>query len=508
MTSSMSVPLVWLYRSTIFGLGPAVFAVLMVAAQPQPAVAQSTSTYWGSDATYASRSRRASRARNRRARASRRTRRRRSRIKTTLLPKRTPNGAPVQIVISLKKQKMTVYEGTKRVATSRISSGQRGHETPSGIFSIIHKKRRHYSNIYDGAPMPFMQRLTWSGIALHQGVVPGYPASHGCIRLPGRFARSLYGFTERRSHVIIARDDPTPAHITHPVLFRPSPPSVVTDTANLDFGLQKRVQLALNTATPDDAPTTDAGLHPHLVARLDDSSTKRSENPFHHFDDVNLEAHRRRARATRSETPLRILITRRTAKHRIRTLQQMLNTLGFDAGIPDGVIGRQTVAAIKAFQTVGERTVTGSPNAALYEDLQRATGRQQEPEAYIYVRQKTKDIYSAPVMLKDAQIPLGTHLYTLAQLNEATGQTLWNAVTAKAKGRLRGQHRAQRKSKTGRTDPAPKLTAKDALDRIEIPAHVRTRIEDLLTRGSSMIVTDGGHTRETGIDTDFIVLTR
>ena len=97
--------------------------------------------------------------------------------------KNAPQGA-VYAVISLADQHVTVYDATGRIAQSRISTGMPGHPTPIGLFSIIGKERWHHSNIYSGAPMPFMQRITWSGVAMHTGVVPGYPASHGCIRLP------------------------------------------------------------------------------------------------------------------------------------------------------------------------------------------------------------------------------------------------------------------------------------------------------------------------------------
>ena len=498
-------------KSAIYGIGLATLALLLPGVTPNPAAAQSANQYWVPAQAYSARIRRARRARlrrrsvrsrNRRARA-RRSIRRRSRIKTTLLPKRTENGAPVQIVVSLANQKMTVYEGTKPVATSRISSGQKGYETPSGIFSIIHKKRRHYSNIYHGAPMPFMQRLTWSGIALHEGKLPGYPASHGCIRLPRGFAGSLFRFTERRSHVVIAHGNPIPQPIAHPMLFRPSPPPAPTGPINSagHETADERIQLALNTAPPEDASISDADRVPQLIASK--TPPPQIANPLHHLGDTDLDADRRLTRATRSKHPLRILITRRTERQRIGDLQRMLNSLGFDAGAPDGLIGRQTVAAIKAFQTIGERPVTGYPNQALYQDLYRASGHRRLPEAYLHVRQKTRDIYSAPVHLKDAEAPLGTHLYTLAEIDPTTGKAAWNAVTAKARGRLPGRKRRG----AARADVKP-MTAKDALDRIEIPAHVRTKIEDLLTRSSSMIITDGGHTRETGINTDFIVLTR
>src|SRR5690606_8804076 len=96
-----------------------------------------------------------------------------------------------------------------------ISSGQPGHRTPTGVFSILQKARYHESNIYSGAPMPFMQRLTWSGIALHAGQLPGYPASHGCIRLPYQFAQRLFGLTRIGARVVVSHDPVAPVAIAH-----------------------------------------------------------------------------------------------------------------------------------------------------------------------------------------------------------------------------------------------------------------------------------------------------
>ena len=93
-----------------------------------------------------------------------------------------------------------------RIGRSSISSGKPGHDTPTGVFPILQKKKMHHSNLYDDAPMPFMQRLTWGGIALHSGRNPGYPASHGCIRLPDEFAERLYDVTERGDTTVVVAD--------------------------------------------------------------------------------------------------------------------------------------------------------------------------------------------------------------------------------------------------------------------------------------------------------------
>src|SRR5829696_2743001 len=125
----------------------------------------------------------------------------------------------LQIIVSIGNQRISVYEDGALIARSSVSTGVPDHPTPSGIFSIISKQRWHRSNLYSAAPMPYMQRLTWSGIALHAGVLPGYPASHGCIRLKNDFAIRLWHLTKRRTRVIIAPDDTRPVEIANPRLF-------------------------------------------------------------------------------------------------------------------------------------------------------------------------------------------------------------------------------------------------------------------------------------------------
>jgi peptidoglycan hydrolase-like protein with peptidoglycan-binding domain len=134
------------------------------------------------------------------------------------------NGEPMILVVSLGHQKVDVYRGTTLVTSSQVSTGMPGHATKAGVFSILEKQRFHHSNMYSGAPMPWMNRITWSGTALHAGVVPGYPASHGCIRLPFSFAPKLFQITTVGDNVIVTRERLAPKLIEHPNLFQPLPP--------------------------------------------------------------------------------------------------------------------------------------------------------------------------------------------------------------------------------------------------------------------------------------------
>src|SRR5437879_6399333 len=132
-------------------------------------------------------------------------------------------GEPIVAVVSLQNQRITVYDANGWILRAPVSSGQKGRETPAGIFSIIEKEAEHYSNLYDDAYMPDMQRITWSGIALHGGALPGSPASHGCVRMPFHFAERLFDATRIGLRVIVALTDVAPVESAHPVLFQPKP---------------------------------------------------------------------------------------------------------------------------------------------------------------------------------------------------------------------------------------------------------------------------------------------
>lgn len=132
-------------------------------------------------------------------------------------PERSPSG-PVLIIVSIPEQRVHVYRNGIRIAASSCSTGKPGHRTPTGVFKILQKDKHHKSSTYSNAPMPNMNRLTWSGIALHAGNLPGYPASHGCVRLPMQFSELLYGVTRLGMTVVIADDSSQPASVTHPGL--------------------------------------------------------------------------------------------------------------------------------------------------------------------------------------------------------------------------------------------------------------------------------------------------
>ena len=139
-----------------------------------------------------------------------------------------PKG-PLQIIISVDQQKLHLYSGGTHVADAPIATGVPEHPTPLGIFNIIQKQREHRSNIYSNAPMPFMERITWSGVALHEGYNLGHPASHGCIRMSHEFAVRLWSLTKLGVGVIIARPEVRPKEISDPHLFVHTDPEKPVD---------------------------------------------------------------------------------------------------------------------------------------------------------------------------------------------------------------------------------------------------------------------------------------
>jgi peptidoglycan hydrolase-like protein with peptidoglycan-binding domain len=379
--------------------------------------------------------------------------------------------APLQIVVSRQQQSLVVYDGDTIVATSNVSTGKRGHTTPTGIFSILEKRRHHRSNIYSNAPMPFMQRLTWSGIALHgSNHVPDYPASHGCVRLPGKFAAGLFKMTERGMHVVISDRQVRPVEIASTTLFQP------------------------NQARPPEPPLSDVPLRPALShfdgGSVEVAMTDRRPSPARLDDD---------------RAPIRILITRRGTQETMRDLQMLLATLGYDAGAPDGQGGPMTLAAIRAFQTAEGLPVDGRATPELIEAVYRKAGRDMPSNGVLRVRRDFQPFFEADVTIEGAELALGTHFLQFQDTDTATGQGKWfgmsldNALSKATKNRL---------GVTNDTDPMEFNALQRTLNRITVPEDVRRRIAGLLAEGSSLSISDTDTGLETGEGTDFVTITR
>ena len=331
---------------------------------------------------------------------------------------------PLLLIISIADQRISLYDNGALVARSSVSTGVKGHPTPLGVFSVISKSKWHRSNIYSGAPMPYMQRITWSGIALHAGDLPGYPASHGCIRLTHDFAVRLWHLTKRGTRVIIAHDDIRPEEISNAQLFVPKP----------------KVALASPQSATATQPVSDA------------------------------------LRANATDTPL---IANAKQQEDAKT----------DVKAPDAI----------------SAAVASKKDAPISVFVSRKLSK-------LFVRQGFVPVFDSPVTIQDAAEPMGTHVFTAMEFQNDGKAVRWTVVTVPEKS-SHGQS-APPKSQRGhaqqtiKTVPPTPNKANAALNRIEIPKEAAERIAELLTPGSSLIVSDYGISGETGADTDFIVLTR
>lgn len=378
---------------------------------------------------------------------------------------------PLLLAVSIGSQRVTVYDNGTPIASSSISTGMAGHRTPMGVFSVIQKQRWHHSNLYSNAPMPYMQRITWSGVALHAGVVPGYPASHGCIRLPERFAVHLWGMTRVGARVIVTRGDATPYEIDHPRL----------------AGLLKLPEAdpAPNAAAnPDDAKPDGARILPGavVVAATGPVSAVDSDR-----DAPPDSAH------SQSEPGA-------------PASQQAAGAAGSDKGEPATVEPPPAPKTEPAPPSKTDQVLQRPGQLSLFVSRR---------ERKLFVRKGFEPAFDVPVMIAEPEKPLGTHVFTASRpANEQTG-VRWLAVSLgydralAAGGSGGGKHKKGRVERPASLSAAPlRQSAVDALDRIELPAEALARIAPLVTPGTSLVISDQGLGGETGKETDFIVVTK
>jgi hypothetical protein len=422
-----------------------------------------------------------------------------------------PQG-PLVIAISLEQQSLKVYDANGVFAETAISTGMRGHPTPTGVFSVIQKNKYHRSNIYSGAPMPYMQRITWSGIALHAGALPGYPASHGCIRLPMNFATRLWGWTRMGARVIVTPGEISPGSFSHPLLFakRPDP---ATPVAALP---------ASETTGKSDKATTDGTPVASAIA-------ERPELRPSLMADGGTPAAKDAGPANRRE--------------QVRTADAGSTLPG--AAIASDVGRGEPIVAPKP--TGSESAVTGSvtppPSAAESDAATDAPAKDQarasqgdspapgaaapatlkrsghiavlisRKDSKLYVRQNFTPVFDVPIGIAPSDRPLGTHVFTAAVDKEDANSFRWSVVTlpsAKHQVAQDGDDRVTRRRKAAgavemASNPLPNSAA-EALDRLSIPADALERIAEVMSTGGSIIVSDQGvASAETGLGTDFIL---
>ncbi len=174
-------------------------------------------------------------------------------------------GEPIMAIVSIKSQQVTIYDADGWILRAPVSTGITGRETPAGVFSVVEKDKDHHSNLYDDASMPNMQRLTWSGIALHGGPLPGHAASHGCVRLPYDFAEKLFDKTPMGMRVIIAPNDAEPVEFSGPALFVPNAAAIAAAPAHAETLAHEAAEAA---KMADEAKTAAARAAAPLTASL------------------------------------------------------------------------------------------------------------------------------------------------------------------------------------------------------------------------------------------------
>jgi hypothetical protein len=392
-------------------------------------------------------------------------------------------GDPMLAIVSLQSQRITIYDTKGWILRAPVSSGQRGRETPAGIFSVIQKDADHHSNLYDDAFMPHMQRLTWSGIALHGGPLPGYPASHGCVRMPFDFADRLFDLTQMGLRVIVAPTDVTPVEIDHPVLFQAKPGAealVAARIAEADDAAKKAGQ-----ARRDAGAAFRESTQAMTAVRVAENQKRRAE-ALVATADASLGS------ATSDEARQQAETGKAQAAAKVAELQTQLDSAK--------ELQQQKLDAVTKAREAAAAAETVRAMAA---DVARQAARQAEPVSVLisrkkqrlYVRQGFEPVLDVPVTITDPERPIGTHIFTAMERTSGESKLRWSVVSLQAGPR----------STNAAPVAAEASTASSVLDRIVIPPDVLDRIVGIAPR-SSLIVTDEALSSETGRGTDFVVL--
>lgn len=508
---------------------------------------------------------------------------------------------PLVIAISIEKQRVRVYDSNGFFAESPVSTGTKSHPTPMGVFSIIQKHKMHHSNIYSGAPMPYMQRITWSGVAMHQGVLPGYPASHGCIRMPMAFAQKMWVWTKMGARVVITPGEISPASFSHPMLVTQKSVPVATDVPPVDAplgvksdkgadaGLELRTTVGhaaltqtadassvipvnaavtMSDAAPaaasgeaksdtakaetDQAPKnvdaatskekpaeTAAAGHSTANAEVDAKpEDKPAETKFETASETKAEAKvEASAEAAKPETAEPETAKPDTAKAETAKVEpakpETTKAEPAKADEPKATEKAIEKAADKPAETKPAETKAADAPADAKKDPSRLPGLAKgelkrdgqvavlisRKDGKLYVRQNFKPIFDVLVTIAPSDRLLGTHVFTAEVDKNDPNALRWSVVSMPVTARnaqANDDERTARRRKgappapvEAKPAPAPNSAA-EALDRITVPPEAMARIAEVLTTGSSIVVSDqsinaGG---ETGEGTEFIVKLR
>jgi hypothetical protein len=393
-------------------------------------------------------------------------------------------GEPIMAIVSIKSQQVTFYDADGWILRAPVSTGTGGRETPAGVFALLEKDKDHHSTLYDDASMPNMQRITWNGIALHGGPLPGYAASHGCVRMPYDFAENLFDKTRIGMRVIISPIDAAPVEFSHPALFMPKAEAIAAAPARAEALAREAAEAVRTTDEAKKTAATTARATALLAASL-----RKLEQLKTRADAELAFADKALAAAKTDEAKARAEELKQKADAKAAEAATQLDAARADAKSKLDAAAAAKDAA-KAAATKKADTAKAANDAKLALEpvsvyISRATQK-------LYVRRNTHkewpdggEVFDAtievPVTIRDPDKRIGTHVFTAMARNGAGLR--WSAVTID-----NGDD------------------AKDALDRVTIPQDVLDRIAPTALPRSSIIVSDEPLSRETNYRTEFVAV--
>ena len=394
-------------------------------------------------------------------------------------------GEPIMAIVSIKTQQVTFYDADGWILRAPVSTGTTGRETPAGVFAVVEKDKDHRSTMYDDAEMPNMQRITWNGIALHGGPLPGYAASHGCVRMPFGFAEKLFDKTRIGMRVIISPNDAAPVEISHPALFMPKAEAVAAAPSRAETLAREAAEAVKTADEAKKAAATAARETASLAASLRKlEGLKRSADAELAFADKVL--------ATAKTDQARAQAEDRKQKAAPKAAQAATE---LDTAKADAKSKLDAAAAAKDAAKAAEKRKADLAKAASEAKLAL------EPVS-IYISRATQKLYvrrnthkpapdgggevfdtsiEVPVAIRDSGRKIGTHVFTAMARNDAGLR--WSAVTIDSGD-----------------------DARSALDRITIPQDVLDRIAPTALPRSSIIVSDEPLSSETNYRTEFVAV--
>jgi len=445
---------------------------------------------------------------------------------------------PLYAIVSLEDQHVSVYGADGLIERADVSTGTEENPTPTGVFAIIQKERWHESNIYDGASMPFMQRVTWSGIAMHTGQLPGYPASHGCIRLRNEFAERWFGMTKLGLRVLITPTEITPEPIVHPLL-----PGARYRTVPGVEAQRKPVQaadLSGDSLAAYAAPRTTV-VDPIAYAVMEKANAKAQLKSAEQAESAAEDAVEAATKAAKDATAAVKASDREllAAQDRLGAFGSTGNRRLSASSVKSGDAILKAIAEYEvATYRVADTSRTEATAKLALSDAEKASrkaeartvelkarivdmGRRQETvsvfislkDRRLYVRQALRPVFDVPIEIRNPDTPIGTHVFVAAPPADGRTGLRWTGVSLPVEQlptptRMAKVRRASL-IETGSIGAAiPAENAAGALSRIQIPGEVLDLISDRVWAGASVIISDRGINHQTGTGTDFIIETK